>query len=184
MFGGRCACAAQIGPPATGSRGRNRGRRPRHGTDVSVHSGLPVRGDDPQHSRRVAGDDGVGGTSRVTTLPAPTMACSPMTTLERIVAPDPIDAPVCTSVGSTFQSCSVWSSPVGGRRPRIRVVDEHHAVADEDMVLDRDALADERVARDLAAPADRRVLLNLDERADLGLVADRAAVEVDELRRA
>jgi hypothetical protein len=30
----------------------------------------------------------------VTTLPAPTMACSPMTTFERMVEPDPIDAPV------------------------------------------------------------------------------------------
>ena len=53
------------------------------------------------------------GTSRVTTLPAPTMAFSPMTTFERIVAPDPIDAPFLTTVGSTFQSFSVWSSPVG-----------------------------------------------------------------------
>src|SRR4029077_9246616 len=48
-----------------------------------------------------------GGTSRVTTLPAPTIAFSPITTLERIVAPDPIDAPFFTSVSSTFQSFSV-----------------------------------------------------------------------------
>src|SRR5205814_7349993 len=48
-----------------------------------------------------------GGTSRVTTLPAPTMACSPMTMFDRIVEPDPIEAPARTRVGSTFQSCSV-----------------------------------------------------------------------------
>ena len=54
-----------------------------------------------------------GGTLRVTTLPAPTIACSPMVTLGRMVAPDPIDAPFLTSVVSTFQSASVCSSPDG-----------------------------------------------------------------------
>src|SRR6187402_2979782 len=51
--------------------------------------------------------------------------------------------------------------PVGGglelsvrrRRSRVRVVDEHHAVADEDVILDGDALADKGVTRNLAAPA-------------------------------
>ena len=33
-----------------------------------------------------------GGTSRVTTLPAPTMAFSPIVTLARIVEPEPIEA--------------------------------------------------------------------------------------------
>src|SRR4029450_11236676 len=68
----------------------------------------------------------------------------------------------------------------GRRRPRKRVVDERDAVADEHLILDRDAGADERVARDLAAPADRGVTLDLDERSDLRVVADRAAVEIDE----
>ena len=63
----------------------------------------------------------------------------------------------------------------------IAVVGEHHAVADEHLVLDRDALADEAVRRDLAARADRRALLDLDEGADLGLVADAAAVEIDQV---
>src|ERR1700731_684863 len=53
----------------------------------------------------------LGGTSRVTTLPAPTIAFSPITTLDRIVAPDPIEAPFFTSVNSTFQSCSVCRLP-------------------------------------------------------------------------
>src|SRR6266853_96398 len=52
-----------------------------------------------------------GGTSRVTTAPAPTMASSPIVTFARIVAPVPIEAPVLTSVFSTFQSCSVCRPP-------------------------------------------------------------------------
>src|SRR5436190_2474053 len=67
-------------------------------------------------------------------------------------------------------------------RPGIGVVDEHHAVPDEDVVLDRHALADERVAGDLAVLSDPGVLLNLDEGADLRVVPDFAAVEIDELR--
>src|SRR5215510_470887 len=50
-----------------------------------------------------------GGTSFVTTLPAPTNAFSPIVTFDRIVAPDPIEAPLRTSVRSTVQSASVWS---------------------------------------------------------------------------
>ena len=55
----------------------------------------------------------VGGTFLVTTLPAPIIACSPMVTLGRMVAPEPIDTPFLTSVVSTFQSASVCSSPDG-----------------------------------------------------------------------
>ncbi len=68
------------------------------------------------------------------------------------------------------------------RRPRIGIVDEGDAVADEDVVLDRHTFADERVTRDLAAPPDGRVFLDLDERPDRRLIADLAAVEIDELR--
>src|ERR1700733_5659947 len=53
----------------------------------------------------------LAGTSLVTTLPAPTMAFSPMVTLARIVAPEPIDAPFLTNVRSTFQSLAVFSCP-------------------------------------------------------------------------
>ena len=58
----------------------------------------------------------------------------------------------------------------------VEVVDEHDAVADEDLILDGDALADEGVALDLAVSADGGVFLYLDEGADLGAVANRAAV--------
>src|SRR5881296_267994 len=72
--------------------------------------------------------------------------------------------------------------PRRSRRPRIGVVDEDDAVADEDVVLDCHAFTDEGVARNLALPADLRIFLDLDERPDLCSVADLAAVEVDELR--
>lgn len=48
-----------------------------------------------------------GGTSRVTTLPAPMMAFSPMVTWDRTVEPEPMEAPFFTRVGSTAQSSSV-----------------------------------------------------------------------------
>ncbi len=47
-----------------------------------------------------------GGTSFVTTLPAPTMAFSPIVILESIVAPELIDEPFFKRVGSTTQSSS------------------------------------------------------------------------------
>ncbi len=52
-----------------------------------------------------------GGTSFVTTLPAPTIAFSPTVTPARIVALEPIEAPFLTSVGMHTQSASVWSPP-------------------------------------------------------------------------
>src|SRR6266851_1292128 len=51
---------------------------------------------------------------------------------------------------------------------------------DEHLVFDGHALADEGVALDLAAGADFHALLDLDEGADRRLVADLAAVQVDE----
>src|ERR1700722_2793792 len=51
------------------------------------------------------------GTSLVTTLPAPTIAFSPIVTFASIVEPDPIEAPFLTTVFSTFQSASVCNWP-------------------------------------------------------------------------
>src|SRR4029077_9059807 len=51
------------------------------------------------------------GTSLVTTLPAPTMAFSPMVILLSTVEPEPMEAPLRTTVFSTFQSASVCNSP-------------------------------------------------------------------------
>src|SRR5208337_1861835 len=55
----------------------------------------------------------LAGTSLVTTLPAPTTAFSPTVTLDRIVLPEPIEAPFLTRVTSTFQSPSACSVPSG-----------------------------------------------------------------------
>ena len=121
-----------------------------------------------------------GGTSLVTTAPAPTIAPSPIVTPARMVALEPTDAPFRMNVGTTFQSASVCRAPAGRRRPRVHIVDKRHVMADEDVVLDRHAFADEGVGGDLAVPADEGALLDLDEGPDLGIVADRAAVEVDE----
>src|SRR2546427_9371825 len=66
--------------------------------------------------RKRAGDPAtitLAGTSRVTTLPAPIRAFSPIVMLARMVVPEPIDAPFLTRVGSTAQSFSVCSSPLG-----------------------------------------------------------------------
>src|SRR5262249_47401046 len=70
---------------------------------------------------------------------------------------------------------------LGVDRAGIAIVDEHHSVADEDVVLDFDAFADERMALHFDPPADLRAALNLDERADPAFIADFAAVEIDEL---
>ena len=77
----------------------------------------------------------LAGTSLVTTAPAPTMAFSPMQVLARMVAPEPIEAPFFTTVRSTCQSASVCKPPVAVVARGYRVVDEHHAVPDEDVVF-------------------------------------------------
>src|SRR5581483_6653937 len=64
-------------------------------------------------------------------------------------------------------------------RARRAVVDEDHAVADEDLVFDRHARADEAVAGDFAAAPDCGIALDLDERAEAGFLADFASIEVD-----
>jgi hypothetical protein len=56
-------------------------------------------------------------------------------------------------------------------------------MSDEDIVLNHHAFADEGMTRDLASLPDTRVFLNFNEGADLGLVADRASIQIDELRQ-
>src|SRR5262249_53355180 len=53
-------------------------------------------------------------------------------------------------------------------------------MSDEHIVFDRDSVADERMALNLAVRTDRSSALDLDERADPGVVADPAAVEIRE----
>src|SRR5580658_6122135 len=81
---------------------------------VHVHFVLPLAAADASSLNVRAGfpaTTAYAGTFLVTTLPAPTIACSPTTTLQRIVAPDPMDAPFWITVASTFQSFSVCSDP-------------------------------------------------------------------------
>jgi hypothetical protein len=66
--------------------------------------------------------------------------------------------------------------PIAVGRAWITIVDEDHAMADEDFVLDSHATANEAVARDLAAPADSGAALDLDEGAQPRVRADFAAV--------
>ena len=54
-----------------------------------------------------------GGTSRVTTLPAPTVANSPMVIPPRRVTLEPMEAPRLTRVFWQSQSAGVWSEPLG-----------------------------------------------------------------------
>ena len=79
-----------------------------------------------------------GGTSLVTTLPAPTMAFSPTVMPPRRVAPEPIEAPRLTSV--------LWTAPIRFRLrlpavasgPGIAIIDESHTVPDENFGFNRD----------------------------------------------
>src|SRR5262249_18581185 len=70
--------------------------------------------------------------------------------------------------------------PALGGRVGVEVVDEHHPVSHEDFVLDGYTLADEGVTLDLASRTDLGILLDLDEGPDPCVVADPAAVEVNE----
>src|SRR6476620_5246661 len=54
-------------------------------------------------------------------------------------------------------------------------------MADEDFVFDGHSFADKCMRGNFAAPPDASVLLNLDERSDLGLVANLAAVKIYEV---
>src|SRR5262249_8252137 len=69
-----------------------------------------------------------------------------------------------------------------GGGARVDVVDERYPMSYEDVLLDSDAFADKSVAGDLAVAPDPGVLLDLDKRADLGVITNLTAVQVDELR--
>ena len=59
----------------------------------------------------------LGGTSRVTTLPGPTIAPAPIVTLQRITAPDPIETP--SDVRRNDLLVLLRSeAPLGGRNAR------------------------------------------------------------------
>ena len=65
----------------------------------------------------------------------------------------------------------------------IAVIDEHHPVANKNVVFDGHAFADKGVAGNFAVLADSGVFLDLNESTDLGAIADFASVQIDELRK-
>src|ERR1035437_4795209 len=94
-----------------------------------------------------------------------------------------------TDRGSLLDDCPLHGPvalglerPLSARGTGIRVVDEHHAMTDENAVFDGHAFANERVAGDLAALSYFRVLLNLDKRADFRIIADFTTVQINESR--
>jgi hypothetical protein len=68
-----------------------------------------------------------------------------------------------------------------GCRARIFVVDENDAMADENLIVDRDAFTDKAMRGNFAVAADARTFLDLDKRADARAVADLTAIEINEV---
>jgi hypothetical protein len=66
------------------------------------------------------------------------------------------------------------------RSARSTVVDENHAMADKDLVPDRDAGANEGMARYLAALSNLDIALDFHKGPDSCIVADLAAVQIYE----
>src|SRR2546426_464638 len=134
----------------------------------------------PQHSGRVARDDGERWHVLRHDAPGPHQRALP----DRQAAEDhgaAADGSAALDPRRDHGPVRVGlERPIRVRRLGIGVVDEDHVVADEALVVDDHALADERVGRDLAVLADLRVLLDLDEGPDLARVTDLAAVEVHE----
>jgi hypothetical protein len=62
----------------------------------------------------------------------------------------------------------------------VLVIGEHHAMADEHAVPERDPFADERVTLDLAKPTDTHARLDLDKRTNLRIRTNTATIEIGE----
>src|SRR5580698_2830660 len=73
--------------------------------------------------------------------------------------------------------------PIGGRSARIAVIDKHHSVPDEDVVLNQNSFTDKRVTGNLAASSDTGIFLDFYECADLCLVSDLAPIHVYKFRQ-
>lgn len=67
---------------------------------------------------------------------------------------------------------------VGVTGPRVPAVREHHAMADEDVVLYEDAFTNETVGRDLARSPNSAVFLYLHKWTDSAIFTDRATIDV------
>src|SRR5208282_5354988 len=82
----------------------------------------------------------------------------------------PLDFPIGLGLQTAF----------GRSRPRVGIVDEGDAMADEYVVFNGHAFTNEGMARNLAVLSHARIFLDLDKGANLGFIADFAAIEIDE----
>ena len=96
-----------------------------------------------------------------------------------IVAPDPIEAPRLTRVGSHFHSPSLGQAFVIGRA-RKAIIDERDIVTDKHFVLQGYAFTKKGMALNFAIVPNRRAFLNLNKGADAHSVADDAPVKIHE----
>ena len=107
-------------------------------------------------------------TSRVTTAPAPTVANSPTSVPATTTAPAPIES---RPEADGAHGPVVGAGELAGRgdRPRVPIIGQDRARADEDAVLDGHAVVDEGAVLDLDPVAD------LDALIDEGVPADDAS---------
>src|SRR5262245_28915173 len=135
----------------------------------------------PQHARRVAGDDRPGGhvSGDDAAGPDDRVLADLDSAEDRRAGPDAGAAAHDRRHHGPVAVALEFAALVHGAREAI--VDEHHAVSNEDVILDLDTFADEGMARNLDAAADLRALLDFDECTDARLVADLTAVHVYEL---
>src|SRR5206468_191330 len=61
------------------------------------------------------------------------------------------------------------------------IIDKRHIVTDQDIILDSDTLADKGVALYFTILANPSSLLDLNECANLRIISDFAAIEIDEI---
>ncbi len=76
-----------------------------------------------------------GGTSFVTTEPAPISAFSPIVIPQSMVALEPMDAPFFTMVSITFQSASVCGCPSALVALGNKIICKHYPVTDKYIVF-------------------------------------------------
>src|SRR5262245_2524652 len=135
----------------------------------------------PQHARRVAGDDRPGGhvSGDYAAGPDDRVLANLDSAEDRRAGADSGAAAHDRRHHGPVAVALELAALVHGAREAI--VDEHHAVSNEDVILDLDTFADEGMARNLDAAANLRALLDFDECTDARFVADLTAVQVDEL---
>src|SRR5215472_589970 len=120
--------------------------------------------------RNIFSDHGAGSDNRVFSNGHVRKNRGARTNRSALLDQGPLDFPIAFRLELAFP----------GRCARIGIVDEGDSMSDEDVVFDGHAFADEGMARNLAILPNGRVLLNFDERANLGVLSNFAAVKINE----